>query len=107
MARALLISVILLFVAGCGVKPSRMEHPENQEGRYREQIAVAQHVLEQNEDWADRAEWEVIPAQDGWNVVAWRVEHPQAKGAERYSPAGYSVIQLDNRLTPIHYLPRK
>ena len=107
MAKGFLISVVLLILAGCGGQASRMEHPENPEGRYREQIATAQRVLAQNEDWADRAEWEVIAKKDGWDVVAWRVEHPEAKGAERYSPAGYSVIQLDNRLTPIHYLPKK
>jgi hypothetical protein len=84
-----------------------MEHPENPQGRYREQIAAAERILAQNEDWADRAEWEVVPEKDGWEVTAWRIEHPEAKGAERYSPVGYSVIELDSRMTPIHYLPKK
>ena len=84
-----------------------MDHPADTEGQYREQIAAARHVLEQNEDWADRAEWEVSPSADGWKVTAWRVERPEAKGADRYFPWGYSVIELDNRLAPVHYLPKK
>lgn len=100
------VAVLCLF-CGCGHAPGRMEHPENPEGRYHDQIAAAQHVLDQNESWADRAEWEVQPRADGWDVIAWRVEHPQAKGADRYQPYGYSIIQLDNRMVPIHYLPHK
>lgn len=95
------------WLAGCGRAPGRMEQAEDPQGRYREQIAVAARVLAQNEDWSDRAEWEVVPKKDGWDVVAWRVEHPEAKGAERYSPAGYSVIELDSRMTAVHYLPKK
>jgi hypothetical protein len=80
-----------------------MEHPEDPQGQYREQIEVAQRVLEQNENWADRAEWEVRKSSDGWEVIAWRVEHPDRKGPERYVPWGYSIIELDSRLTAIHY----
>jgi hypothetical protein len=84
-----------------------MAHPEDPAGPYREQISAARRVLERNENWASRAEWEVQPSDDGWKVVAWRVEHPAAKGADRYSPAGYSVIELDRRMAAVHYLPKK
>lgn len=107
MAKSLGIMALAALLCGCARAPGRMDHPESPDGRYSAQIAAAQHVLEQNEDWADRAEWEVRPKADGWEVVAWRVEHPDAKGAERYSPVGYSVIELDSRLVPIHYLPKK
>jgi hypothetical protein len=80
-----------------------MEHPEDPLGPYRDQIAAAKRTLEQNEDWAARAEWEVEKTGDGWRVTAWRVAHPEAKGPARYLPWGYSVIELDNRLTAIHY----
>jgi hypothetical protein len=80
-----------------------MEHPENPNGPYREQIAVARKVLEQREEWSSRAEWEVVEVGDGWKVIAWRVERPAAKGSDRYLPWGYSVIELDRRLIAVRY----
>jgi hypothetical protein len=80
-----------------------MEHPEDPQGPFREQIAVAKRALEQNVDWADRAEWEVHNSGDGWEVIAWRVEHPERKGSERYLPWGYSTIELDRRMVAVHF----
>lgn len=80
-----------------------MEHPEDPQGRYRYQIEVAQRVLEQNEDWGSRAEWEVEKTEDGWEITAWRVEHPENKGPNRYVPWGYSVIKLDSRMNAVDY----
>lgn len=88
---------------GCGGNHHRMEHPEDPKGRYHDQIEAARRLLEQRESWADRAEWEVLKSGDGWEVTAWRVEHPQSKGSERYLPWGYSVIELDSHLVAIHY----
>ena len=98
------LSFVLALLCGCGGKTARMETPEDPQGRYREQIAVAKHVLEQKEDWADRAEWEVLKLDDGWRVIAWRVEHPDRKGPERYLPWGCSIIELDSRLVAVHYV---
>ena len=80
-----------------------MAQPEDPQGRYREQITAAQRLLDQKESWADRAEWEVHKSGTGWELTAWRVEHPERKGPERYLPWGYSVIQLDSRLVTIGY----
>jgi len=80
-----------------------MERSEDPHGRYSEQIAVARRVLQQKENWVDRAEWEVKQNDDGWIIIAWRVEHPGKKGSDRYLPWGYSVIELDRRLVAIHY----
>jgi hypothetical protein len=80
-----------------------MEQPEDPDGRYREQIAAARRLLAQREDWADRAEWEVLKSDGGWQVLAWRVEHPERKGPERYLPWGYSVIELDRRMVATNY----
>jgi hypothetical protein len=80
-----------------------METPEDPQGIYRDQIAAASRLLEQKENWADRAEWEVIKTGDGWRVVAWRVEYPARKGPNRYLPWGYSIIELDSRLVTISY----
>lgn len=80
-----------------------MEHPENPSGRYRTQIAAAQRLLEQKESWANRAEWEVIPKGDAFEVIAWRIEYPDRKGPLRYLPWGYSIILIDSRGTPVEY----
>ena len=81
----------------------RMEQAEDTQGRYRDQIEVANRLLGQREDWAARAEWEVSKSEDGWEVIAWRVEHPECKGPNRYLPWGYSVIELDSRMIAIDY----
>lgn len=83
-----------------------MEHPENPQGRYREQIAAARRLLEQEEAWADRADWEVVRSGDGWEVIAWRVERPDRTGPDRYLPWGYSVIKLDSRMVTVGYRKR-
>ena len=80
-----------------------MAHPEDPQGQYRDQIAAAMRVLDQKENWSDRAEWEVLKDGDGWKVIAWRIERPDKKGADRYLPWGYSVIDLDRRLVAVDY----
>jgi hypothetical protein len=103
MARCWIIALFFPFLCGCGEKIGRMEQAEDPQGRYRDQIEVAKRLLAQKEDWTDRAEWEVLKSGDGWEVIAWRVEHPDRKGAARYLPWGYSVIELDRRLVTVHY----
>jgi uncharacterized protein YceK len=98
-----MIAVFLLLISGCGDQAVRMDHPEDTQGRYRDQIAVAKRLLEQKENWANRAEWEVLKTDDGWEAIAWRVEHPDRKGSDRYLPWGCSVIELDSRLVAVHY----
>jgi hypothetical protein len=95
--------VFLSLLTGCGDHPGRMDHPEDPQGRYHDQIAVAKRLLEQKENWAERAEWEVLKSSDGWEIIAWRIEHPERKGSDRYLPWGYSVIELDSRMVAVHY----
>lgn len=103
MQKPWLVVLCLWLFTGCGRSPGRMEHPENPQGRYRDQIAVAARLLSQKEDWASRAEWEVVETSDGWRVIAWRIEHAERKGPERYVPWGYSVIDVDRRLEAVSY----
>jgi hypothetical protein len=100
--RSGLLLCFLLTLVGCR-RDVRMAQPEDPHGRYREQIATARRLLEQKESWTDRVEWEVIKTSTGWQVIAWRIEHPEAKGPNRYLPWGYSVIELDSRLTTTGY----
>lgn len=97
------MALVMWLVCGCDRKLARMEKPEDPHGPYQEQISVAKRLLEQKEDWADRVEWEVSKSGDGWEVTAWRIEHPEKRGPERYLPWGYSVIELDSRLVAVHY----
>jgi hypothetical protein len=103
MARLWIITLFLLLLNGCGGETARMEKPEDPQGRFHEQITAAKRLLEQKEDWADRAEWEVRQTANGWEVIAWRVEHPESKGSDRYVPWGYSVIELDGRMIAVDY----
>lgn len=103
MARAWIIAVLLAASPGCERTPGRMARPEDPHGRFQDQIAAASRLLDQREDWAHRAEWEVRESSEGWTVTAWRVEHPERRGPERYVPWGYSVIELDRRMTAIGY----
>jgi hypothetical protein len=103
MARCWFIALILALLCGCGAGAGRMQQAEDPQGRYHDQIQAAKRLLEQKEDWADRAEWEVSKTADGWEVTAWRLEHPEAKGPDRYLPWGYSVIELDSRLVAVDY----
>jgi hypothetical protein len=102
MTKFCIIALSLLLVLGCG-GGGRMAHPENPQGPYRDQIAAAKRLLEQREDWAERAEWEVEKSSDGWKVTAWRIEHPEKTGPERYLPWGYSVIDVDHRVVAVDY----
>jgi hypothetical protein len=102
MARCCIIALFLVLLAGCG-ESDRMAQSEDPQGRYHEQNMAAKRLLEQREDWAERAEWEVRKTSYGWQVTAWRIEHPEAKGSNRYVPWGYSVIELDSRMLAIAY----
>jgi len=106
MAKYWIFALILSSLCGCGRRVARMEHPEDPQGRYHDQISAAKRLLDQKENWSDRADWEVSKSGDGWEVVAWRVEHPEAKGPNRYLPWGYSVIELDSRMVAVHYRPK-
>jgi major membrane immunogen (membrane-anchored lipoprotein) len=103
MHRIIFIILSLSLLIGCGKSVARMAQPEDPQGRYKEHISAAKKLLDQKESWSDRAEWEVIKTSSGWEVIAWRVEYPDAKGPKRYLPWGYSLIELDSRLVTVGY----
>ena len=105
MRKRFLIALLAVLFSGCSGSV-RMQTPEDPQGRYREQIAVARRLLEQKEAWANRAEWEVQESGDGWKVIAWRVEHPECKGPSRYVPWGYSEIDVDRLMLAVRYRRR-
>lgn len=97
---------VYLAVMGCSKRSVRMEHPADPKGSYAAQISAAKRLLDQREDWADRAEWEVLPLNEGWELIAWRIHYPDKKGPSRYLPWGYATIRLDRNLKPIYYKKR-
>lgn len=103
MFRSMLLLAVVTLVGACNQRSVRMAQPADPQGPYREHIAAAHRLLRQKESWADRVEWEVIKTRAGWQVVAWRIEHPERKGPARYLPWGYSIIELDSRLVTVNY----
>ena len=70
-------------LCGCEKQSTRMEHPEDPQGRYSEQIAAAKRLLDQKENSANRAEWEALEIR-GWlgsHRLASRVSQTQGTGA--------------------------
>ena len=78
-----ILLLLCLVLVGCDKQPARMEHPDDPDGPYSEQIAAAKRLLQQKEDWADRAEWEVLPSGDGVEShrLARRARQPQGTGS--------------------------
>jgi hypothetical protein len=81
-------------LVGCG---SSEVAPVTYTADQQEAIAAATRAVRQNEDWASRAEYQIQKHRDGWQVTAWRVEHPEAKGNARYVPWGFRTILVDRR----------
>jgi len=79
MLRCWIIVLSPSLLAGCGEKIGRMERCEDPQGRYREQIEAAKRLLGQKEDWAERAEWEVLKSEDGWGSSLGESSIPNAK----------------------------
>jgi hypothetical protein len=92
MVRAAVVTLLVTTVA-CD-KP---EPPEaNLQASIRKEIEeAARRVVEQKEDWAERAEFRIYKVDDMWRVTAWRVVHPEAKGNKRYVPWGARTMLID------------
>jgi hypothetical protein len=54
MVRCLNLVLLLMALGGCTDKMVRMESPEDPEGAYRAQIAVAKRLLQQSRYWLRR-----------------------------------------------------
>ncbi len=80
-------------VAGC----SEQEPPARAYTDKEKQILwAARKAVAQFDDWADRAEFKIERRKEQWHVTAWRVEHPEAKGNNRYVPWGRREMVIDD-----------
>ena len=93
------------FFAGCGAQGNA--DPATYTMAQKDAIAAATRAVRQNEDWATRAEYRIQPHDSGWQVTAWRVEHPEASGNARYVPWGYRTIVVDRRGKVVAYKSSK
>lgn len=89
-------AVLILSLVSVGCQPSEVD-PASYTREQKDAIAAATRAVRQNEDWADRAEYRIQKSGDGWQVTAWRVENPAAKGNARYVPWGFRIIVIDRR----------
>ncbi len=90
---------------GCG--SNRGADPAGYSMAEKDAIAAATRAVRQNEDWAARAEYRIQSHASGWQVTAWRVEHPEASGNARYVPWGYRTIVVDRRGKVVAYKSSK
>lgn len=91
----------LLGGPGCGSNPEI--DPASYTPAQKDAIATARRAVRQNEDWAELAEYRIQSHASGWQVTAWRVVHPEAKGNARYVPWGYRTIVVDRNGRVIEY----
>ena len=77
--------------------------PRDLSDRERQVITVARRAVAQHEDWLDRAEFRIERSRSLWHVTAWRVEHPEAKGNNRYVPWGSRRILIDDQDNVVEY----
>lgn len=87
-----LLAALLTF-AGCSEPPSA---PAPLSSKEKEILAVARETLEQLEDWGAVAEYKIKRTKGHWEVVAWKVVHPEAKGNLRYVPWGKTTMRIED-----------
>lgn len=79
-------------LAGCADGPA---DPAKLSTREQEVLAIARRTLDQQEDWLDKAEFKISRRGTRYEVVAWKVVHPEAKGNLRYVPWGRSTMLIE------------
>ena len=90
------IFCLVCLLLGWGCDSSHIAQPARYFEKRPENTAIdaAARCLGQKEDWADKAEYAVSTTATGWEVTAWRVEYPSAKGPDRYKPWGFRIITV-------------
>ena len=70
-------------------------------------LDLARRTVSQKEDWADRAEFQIERHGDEWRVTAWRLEHPEATGKQRYVPWGFRIVVIDDHDRVVDYVSKR
>ena len=90
----------LLFLTSCS---RDAEKPTQISSKEKAIISIARRTLDQQEDWADKAEFKIVKRSGGYEVTAWKVVHPEAKGNLRYVPWGRSTLLIEDNGRVIEY----
>jgi len=83
-----------IYSESCGLeilKPT--DRPALDEAAVRD---IAQQAVADNDDWADRATYDVRRTEDGWTVTAWRITGYDEDGTPRHTPGGHRLIIIDD-----------
>ena len=95
---------LLLFIALLAVSCSKSpEKPAVLTVKEKEILAIARRTLDQQEDWLDKAEFKLVHRSGGYEVTAWKVVHPEAKGNLRYVPWGRSTMLIEENGRVVEY----
>jgi len=90
-------AALMMMALGLGACSDPSSDPGKLSAKEKEIVETARRAVEQYEDWADQAEYKIQRQDPGWQVTAWKVVHPEAKGNLRYVPWGRSTILVDER----------
>jgi len=99
-ALCILLLPALLFLASCS---READQPVKLSARESEIIAIARRTLDQQEDWVAKAEFKIAKRSGGYEVTAWKVVHPEAKGNLRYVPWGRSTMLIEDNGRVVEY----
>ena len=80
----------LIFLASCS---READLPFHLSARDSDIIALVRRTLEQQEDWVAKAEFKIAKRSGGYEVTAWKVVHPEAKGNLHHLPLRYSTTR--------------
>jgi len=95
-----LLPLLALLPVGCSPDDPP---PESYTPEQKDAIDAAARAVRQFEEWGDKVEFKIRKHSSGWEVTAWHVVHPEAKGNSRYVPWGYRVIVVDRRGKVVEY----
>lgn len=90
----------LLFLTSCSREADRAAPLSSKEKAI---ISIARRTLDQQEDWAAKAEFKIVKRSGGYEVTAWKVVHPEAKGNLRYVPWEKSTLLIEDNGRVIEY----
>jgi hypothetical protein len=90
----------LLLLASCS---RESDQPVQLTGKEKAIISIARRTLNQQEDWVDKAEFKIVKRSGGYEVTAWKVVYPKAKGNLRYVPWEKSTLLIEDNGRVVEY----
>lgn len=102
---ALLAAALLCLATACS--PSGSKASNLDPAVEKRLLDLARLTVSQKEDWVDRAEFQIERHGDEWRVTAWRVDHPEATGKQRYVPWGFRIVVIDDHDRVVDYVSKR